>query len=104
MVEKIRDIFAGLNVEELHLKMQAGMGLLRVFKMKLKRKEKKKLNFKDNIQVKALKATPSGLLPAGWTRDLRNRMVRQFNTSDYQFLKIEVTDDDDLRSKLFNGG
>jgi hypothetical protein len=28
--------------------------------------------------IKAMKITPSGLLPAGWTQDLRNRMTRYF--------------------------
>lgn len=48
----------------------------------------------DCIKVKSLKITPSGLIPTGWTTDLRNRMVRHFQDYDYQFLKIQVTDDD----------
>jgi hypothetical protein len=42
----------------------------------------------DCIKVKSLKITPSGLIPTGWTTDLRNRMVRHFQDYDYQFLKI----------------
>lgn len=70
--------------------MQNGSKLLDVFTTKLKKckNKKNKFNYHDNIEVKALKVTPSGLLPAGWTRDLRNRLVRQYRNYDFQFLKI----------------
>ena len=104
MIKRVNEELTSLKREELYRKLKEGKRLLSLFKAKMNRKSKRKLNFTDNIQIKALKATPSGLLPAGWTRDLRNRMVRHFNQNDFQFLKIEVTNDDDERGKLFNGG
>lgn len=83
--------------------MTKGQSLLKIFNKKYVKQKNKVCNFNDNIQVKALKATPSGLIPAGWTRDLRNRMTRHFNKNDFQFLKIQVTSDDDLRSRLYGG-
>lgn len=70
--------------------MQNGTKLLNLFKAKFDKckKRKNKFNYNDNIEVKALKITPSGLLPAGWTRDLRNRLVRQYKNYDFQFLKV----------------
>jgi hypothetical protein len=63
-------------------------------------KNNEKIKIKDTnrnnhcIKVKSLKATPSGLIHTGWATDLRNRMVRHFQDYDYQFLKIQATDDD----------
>lgn len=45
--------------------------------------------------------TPSGLIPSGWTKDLRNRLVRHYRLYDFQFMKLQVTDDDPLRSSLY---
>lgn len=52
------------------------------------------------IKVPSFKLTPSGMVPAGWSYDTRNRLFRHFQKYDFQFIKIEVTDDD-LKSKLF---
>lgn len=48
--------------------------------------------------------TPSGLVPAGWNIDIRNRLSRNFPNNDFQFMRVEVTNDDSDRSKLFQGG
>lgn len=56
---------------------------------------------KDNIRVKTVKVTPSGIIPYGWTKDLRNRLNRHFFDNDFQFLKVEVTNDDEMKTKIF---
>lgn len=68
--------------------MSNNLTFTKIFIKKYNKFNPKRLNYNDNIQVKALKATPSGFLPSGWTQDIRNRMVREYNQNDFQFLKI----------------
>lgn len=55
------------------------------------------------IRVPKLKMTPSGLIPCGWSIDMRNRLNRHYRAFDFQFIKIEVSNDDEEKSQLFNG-
>jgi hypothetical protein len=40
------------------------------------------------IQIPLFKLTPSGIIPSGWSKDIRNRLNRHYNEYDFQFMKI----------------
>lgn len=77
------------------MKIQKGMNLFDIFYKKVNKKRKQtkdKINDQqkpnDNIQVKSIKMTPSGFIPMGWNRDLRNRLSRNYPDNDFQFLRL----------------
>ena len=69
-----------------------------------KKKSAKKDNNNSMIRTPSFKMTPSGIIPSGWTQDLRNRLVEHYKEYDYQFMKLEVTDDNEELDKIFNCG
>lgn len=62
------------------------------------------LNDKDTIITPKFRLTPSGMVPGGWCKDQRNRLFNHFRDYDYQFMKLEIRDDDEKFSKMFNCG
>lgn len=111
MILRIKDILVSFNKEQLYMKIQKGLNLVEIFKKKINSKKQQKKDkqndtdkVKDNIVVKSIKMTPSGLIPMGWNKDLRNRLSRNYPNNDFQFLRLEVTNDDSEKTHLYNGG
>lgn len=101
-VEEAWKLVMATNVESLVIELKNKVSLIDYFERK---KIPKRIEKNENtIAVPTFKFTPSGLVPAGWNKDLRNRLLKHYNTQDYQFMKLEVTDDDEDLNKLFNCG